>query len=70
MGNIRRETREFSVTIGLHQGLRFKPLFLFTDMDELTTLIQEEVPWCILFADDIVLVYEPRDGVTLKLEKQ
>lgn len=25
MGNICRETREFSVTIGLHQGLRFKP---------------------------------------------
>ena len=36
-------------------------------MDELTTHIQEEVPWCMLFADDIVLVDESRDCVNAKL---
>ena len=38
-------------------------------MDELTTHIQEEVPWCMLFADNIMLVDESRYGVNVKLEK-
>nr|XP_016448327.1 PREDICTED: uncharacterized protein LOC107773418 [Nicotiana tabacum] len=32
-------------------------------MDALTRHIQGEVPWCILFADDIVLIDETRGGV-------
>ncbi|KAG5631502.1 hypothetical protein H5410_003219 [Solanum commersonii] len=30
-------------------------------MDELTRSIQEEVTWCMLFADDIILIDEMRD---------
>ena len=37
-------------------------------MDELTGAIQDEIPWCMLFADDIVLVDETRAGVNVKLE--
>jgi len=37
-------------------------------MYELTRAIQAEIPWCILFADDIVLVDETRAGVNAKLE--
>ena len=37
-------------------------------MDELTKAIQDEIPWCMLFADDIVLVDETRAGVNAKLE--
>ena len=37
-------------------------------MDELTRQIQGEVPWCMLFADDIVLIDETRNGVNDKLE--
>jgi len=37
-------------------------------MDELTRGTPDEVPWCILFADDIVLIDEKREGVNTKLE--
>jgi hypothetical protein len=37
-------------------------------MDEVTKDIQDAVPWCMLFADDIVLIDETRAGVNAKLE--
>ena len=37
-------------------------------MDDLIKLIQEEVSWCTLFADDIVLLDETRSEVNVKLE--
>ncbi|KAG2557075.1 hypothetical protein PVAP13_8NG183305 [Panicum virgatum] len=37
-------------------------------MDEVTRDIQGEMPWCMLFADDVVLVDESRAGVNRKLE--
>lgn len=56
------------MTIGLHQRSTLSP-YLFALMAELTTHVQEEVPYCILFADDIVLVVdESRDGVNAKFE--
>ena len=61
-------TSDFSITIGLHQ-VSVLSLFLFVIvMDERTRIIQDEIPWCMLFADDIVLVDETRAGVHAKLE--
>ncbi|KAG2564542.1 hypothetical protein PVAP13_7NG090167 [Panicum virgatum] len=37
-------------------------------MDEVTRDIQGEIPWCMLFADDVVLVDESMAGVNRKLE--
>ena len=37
-------------------------------MDVLTRDIQHELPWCMLFADEIVLIDETRNGVNAKLE--
>uniref|UniRef100_K3XSG9 Reverse transcriptase domain-containing protein n=1 Tax=Setaria italica TaxID=4555 RepID=K3XSG9_SETIT len=37
-------------------------------MDEVTRDIQGDMPWCMLFADDVVLVDETRAGVNRKLE--
>ena len=38
-------------------------------MDELTAHFRVEVPSCMLFVDDIVLVDESRDDVNTKLER-
>jgi hypothetical protein len=37
-------------------------------MDEVTRDIQGDIPWCMLFADDVVLVDDSRAGVNRKLE--
>ncbi|KAG2597229.1 hypothetical protein PVAP13_5KG193207 [Panicum virgatum] len=37
-------------------------------MERVTRDIQGEIPWCMLFADDVVLVDESRAGVNRKLE--
>ena len=37
-------------------------------MDEVTRDIQGDIPWCMLFADDVVLVDESQSGVNRKLE--
>jgi hypothetical protein len=43
--------------------------YIFTlVMDEITKNIQEDILWCILFADDVVLIDESRIGVNQKLE--
>jgi hypothetical protein len=37
-------------------------------LDEVTKDIQGGIPWCMLFADDVVPVDEIRAGVNRKLE--
>ena len=63
------DTEYFFIDIGLHQGSTLSPFLFTTVMDELTREIQDEIPWCMLFADDIVLVDETRDGLNVKLGK-
>ena len=46
---------DFSITIGLQQGSALSPFLFAIVMDELTRTIQDEIAWCMLFADDIVL---------------
>ena len=37
-------------------------------MDEIIKSIREEIPWCMLFANGIVLIDETKEGVNTKLE--
>ena len=62
------DTREFPITVGLHQGSALSPYLFTLVMDEVTRHIQEDIPWCMLFADDIVLIDETARGVNAKLE--
>ncbi|KAM3376423.1 hypothetical protein P3S68_015138 [Capsicum galapagoense] len=62
------DSEHFTVLTGLHQGSTLSPFLFALVMDVLTRRIQGEVPWCMLFADDIVLIDETRGGVNDKLE--
>ena len=62
------ETKEFPVTVGLHQGSALSPYLFALVMDELTSHLQDNVPWCMLFADDVVLIDESKVGLNAKLE--
>jgi hypothetical protein len=46
----------------------FKPYLFALVMDEVTRNKQEDTPWFLLFANDIVLVDESRTEVNRKLE--
>jgi hypothetical protein len=62
------DTNDFSINIVLHQGSALSPYLFALVMDEVTRDIQGGIPWCMLFADDVVLVDESRTGVDQKLE--
>ena len=62
-------TTSLPMKVGLHQGSTLS-LFIFTViMKEITKSIWDTVPWCMLFADDIVLVVETKEEVNNKLEE-
>ena len=61
-------TDYFPIKIGFHQGSVWSPYLFALVMDEVTRDIQGDIPWCMLFADDVVLVDESQTGVNRKLE--
>ncbi|GKB80815.1 retrovirus-related pol polyprotein LINE-1 [Tanacetum coccineum] len=60
----------FPVDVGLHQGSAISPYLFALILDELSRGIQESIPWCLIFADDIVLVSDTRDGLNGRLENE
>jgi hypothetical protein len=50
------DTNNFLINIWLHQGSALSPYLFALVMDEVTRDIQGGIPWCMLFADDVVLV--------------
>jgi hypothetical protein len=57
------DTNDFLINIGLHQGSALISYLFALVMDEVTRDIQCGIPWCILFADDVVLLDETRTGL-------
>ena len=61
-------TNEFLITIEVYQGSTLSPFLIAIVMDEITKSIHEDIPWCMLFTNDIVLIGETKEGVSQKLE--
>jgi Reverse transcriptase (RNA-dependent DNA polymerase) len=62
------ESDTFPIKIRLHPGSALSPYIFTLVMDEIINDIQEDIPWCMLFADDVVLIDKSRIGVNQKLE--
>jgi len=65
----RGNTDNFSIDIGSHQGSVLSPCLFTIVMNELAKRIQNEALWCMLFADDIILINESKNGIN-KLKQQ
>jgi hypothetical protein len=63
-----KDTNDFSINIELHQGSALSSYLFALVMDEVIRGIQSGISWCILFADDVLLVDESRMGVDQKLK--
>jgi hypothetical protein len=50
------DTNDFPINIGLHQGSALSPYLFALVMDEVTRDIQDGIPWCMLFINDVILV--------------
>ena len=60
-------TEPFPVKVGLHQGSALSPFIFTVIMEEISKSIWETAHWCMIFADDIVLVAETRREVSDKI---
>ncbi|GKA90837.1 retrovirus-related pol polyprotein LINE-1 [Tanacetum coccineum] len=60
--------RQFTLLEALWRRIVISPYLFALILDELSRRIQEDIPWCMIFADDIVLVSEMAEGLNDRLE--
>ncbi|KAE8665053.1 Glucan endo-1,3-beta-glucosidase 4 [Hibiscus syriacus] len=61
------DTKAFPVEIGLHQGSALSPYIFALIMDDIYCATPDGVPWCMFFANDIVLVAETKTELNSRL---
>ena len=60
------ESDEFDLTVGVHQGSILSPLLFNIVIEEATRECRTEVPWEMLYADDLVLTARSKKEVVDK----
>jgi hypothetical protein len=63
------ETEHIDIEVGLHQGSALSPFLFIIILDVITEEIEEDTPWAMLFADDLVLCDEQAKNMEERLEK-
>ncbi|KAG5610847.1 hypothetical protein H5410_022128 [Solanum commersonii] len=66
---LRGDLKHFPVEMGLHPRSTLSPFLFALVMDVLMQDIQDKVSWCLLFADDIVLIDETQLRLRLSRTK-
>jgi len=61
-------TSKIQIEVGLHQGSALSPLLFIIIMDVLAEDINEDSPWAMLFANDLVLCDSNRERLERRLE--
>ena len=64
-----RESKAFSVRVGVHQGSVLSPLLFIIVLEALSREFREGLPMELLFGDDLVLVAETEELLMEKLRK-
>ena len=64
-----RESKAFSVRVGVHQGSVLSPLLFIIVLEALSREFREGLPMELLYADDLVLVAETEELLLEKLRK-
>ena len=62
-------TGSIPVRVGLHQGSALSPYLFDLVMDVISQEVRDQSPWCMMFADDIVICSTDREIVEEKLEQ-
>ena len=60
---------EFGVKVGVHQGSVLSPLLFVIVLEALSCEFRTGTPWELLYADDLVISAETKEGLKMKLNK-
>ena len=62
-----KESAEFEVKVGVHQGSVLSPLLFIIVMDALSAEFRDGLPWELLYADDLVLMADSESELLVKI---
>ena len=62
-------TKEFGIEVGLHQESALSPFLFITIMDTLSEEVRSDIPWELIFADDIALLAGSEEDLQEKVQR-